>query len=543
LKEHIITSMHLTNFQKIESKKIRTTFLTTFFSNNNTPTVIDLTDKELNNLDAVTIDNNTPTVIDLTKSDKELNNLATIIVDNNSQASKLNSMVTLKAQNVLDIVQKNGELTSSIYCKYSQVSNFNKWINYSFKELDMLIKNQENHPKKYRSNNLDKLLKYYKKEILDSKYQQLVKRYPVLGGLLEVVEKYRIEDWIANCIRYMVNKTIDEKWPIFIGMAQSVTKVLDKMEHNVTTMHGIQYNETFVDFLVVLISITVISGIPPLIIAVLPSDQKETLPKIIEENNLVVKYLNCAGAKLVGLYFDGAPHDRNWLGRMYFTNSKFQNKLGIIKETESILLKKLPLDLHLFENKLLLLSGTDFYHCIKKAFLEHIFEYACKLIEDFTLLDFLMMNEKIIKNIDIEMKGSIKRPDSDDGYNIHLGLLKESLDPELLLFLTEFEIGNMLEKVSTAMHGVLKSNGFLDEKNEEVEIGLIHYNTSELAIEKLLLSHQQRLIAHQNLPDKYDFATSNPEIYNSNNDNMFNDPIKIMKEMVQYRGEMEYCNE
>ena len=36
-------------------------------------------------------------------------------------------------------------------------------------------------------------------------------------------------------------------------IAQSVTKVLDKIEHNVTTMRGIQYNETFIDFLVVLI--------------------------------------------------------------------------------------------------------------------------------------------------------------------------------------------------------------------------------------------------------------------------------------------------
>jgi len=42
---------------------------------------------------------------------------------------------------------------------------------------------------------------------------------------------------------------------------------------------------------------------------------------------------------------------------------------------------------------------------ISTAFLEHIFGYARRLIEDFTLLDFLMMNEKIIKNIDIEKKG------------------------------------------------------------------------------------------------------------------------------------------
>ncbi|CAG8693659.1 16437_t:CDS:2, partial [Dentiscutata heterogama] len=115
-------------------------------------------------------------IIDLTKSNKELNNLATVTVNNNR------------------IEQHEGELTSSIRCKYSHISNFDKWINYSFKELDKHIKNQENHSKKYRFDNLDKLLKYYKKEILDSKYWQLVKEYPILGGLLEAVEEHGIED-------------------------------------------------------------------------------------------------------------------------------------------------------------------------------------------------------------------------------------------------------------------------------------------------------------------------------------------------------------
>src|SRR5439155_25843019 len=64
---------------------------------------------------------------------------------------------------------------------------------------------------------------------------------------------------MAECTQYMVNRTMDEKRPIFIGIAQSVTKVLDKMERNVTTMRGIQYNETFVDFLVILISISTLA--------------------------------------------------------------------------------------------------------------------------------------------------------------------------------------------------------------------------------------------------------------------------------------------
>ncbi|CAG8843708.1 20737_t:CDS:2, partial [Gigaspora margarita] len=419
--------------------------------------------------------------------------------------------------------------------------------------LDTLIKNQANCSKKYCSDNLDKLLKYYKKEIHDSKYQQLVEIYPALGGLLEAVEEYEIEDWIAKCIQYMVNKTIDEKQPIFIGMAQSVTKVLDKIECNITTMHGIQYNETFVDFLIVLISIrinvsnfsklinnwrcaynysgpvicakdqtkiaemievdrcraqfvgSVIPGIPPLVITALLSDQKETLANIIEENNLVVKHLNCTNAKLVGLYFDGAPHDRNWLERNmhnsgthivpignYVMSTEHLWQLYIIYKGKSGLTTDVlnPKDKQsdelaerFYSSRILRAyawSGTIFFaatwkyiknnpsQCNSKkygiswqtkddflylgytlillisyfpqayagiplcfwlisiAFLEHIFGYAHRLIEDLTLLNFLIMNEKIMKNIDIEMK--------------------DLLDPELSLFSTEFEIGNILEK-------------------------------------------------------------------------------------------------
>ena len=355
------------------------------------------------------------------------------------------------------ILNASGELTDSIRYKYNQVPNFNKWINFSFDELNAHIKKQESRPIKYRSDNLNNLLKYYKMEVLDSKYHQLVKTYPALGTLLEEVEEHGIEGWMLDCTRYMVNKTMDEKRPIFIGMAQSVTKALDKMERNVTTMRGIQYNETFVDFLVVLISIStlavrwmtlnlagptirflqkvrnysensydllgintsnfyeliskwrcaydymeptvcakdqtkiaemievdrrrarfvgcvqmqqtsipqvmtieelqqklialkkatyitvfaisaVIPGIPPLVIAVLPSDQKETSTSVFQENNLVIKHLNRAGAKLIGLYFDGASHDRNWLGKTYCTNTEFQSELGLIEVILNFLL-------------------------------------------------------------------------------------------------------------------------------------------------------------------------------------------------------------
>lgn len=79
------------------------------------------------------------------------------------------------------------------------------------------------------------------------------------------------------------------------------------------------------------------------------------------------------------------------MGKTYCNNSEFQSELGLIevilkflyiiinsnvilslilnKESESILAKKFPLNLHLFEDKSPLLSGTDFYHCIKKVIL------------------------------------------------------------------------------------------------------------------------------------------------------------------------------
>ncbi|CAG8480595.1 7902_t:CDS:2 [Scutellospora calospora] len=224
LKEHIITSMHLENSPKTESKKMHTTFLTIFFSNNN---------------------NNTLTVIDLTKPNEELNNLVTVTVNDNQLTSSTNQVSKIKQHNSskhimqlllecaegyfksakclgncsnkwcykYSLLSKNEvfnkrnreyqellaqidcamilnikrELTDSICCKYSQ-------SNHSFKELDTLIKNQEKRSKKYCSNNLDNLFKYYKKEIINSKYQQLVKKYLALGGLLEAVEEHEIED-------------------------------------------------------------------------------------------------------------------------------------------------------------------------------------------------------------------------------------------------------------------------------------------------------------------------------------------------------------
>ncbi|RIA84534.1 hypothetical protein C1645_832096 [Glomus cerebriforme] len=53
--------------------------------------------------------------------------------------------------------------------------------------------------------------------------------------LLEAIQEHGISDWIAKCTRYMIDKTIHDQKPVFEGMAIAITKILDKMEHGITT--------------------------------------------------------------------------------------------------------------------------------------------------------------------------------------------------------------------------------------------------------------------------------------------------------------------
>ncbi len=59
---------------------------------------------------------------------------------------------------------------------------------------------------------------------------------------------------------FLINKTMEEKWPIFVGMAQAVTKVINKLQREVTSMRGIgEYHESFIDFLIMLMSISTLA--------------------------------------------------------------------------------------------------------------------------------------------------------------------------------------------------------------------------------------------------------------------------------------------
>src|SRR6185369_6883617 len=61
----------------------------------------------------------------------------------------------------------------------------------------------------------------------------------------------------------------------------------------------------------------VLPGIPPMVISIVPSDQSEKKGDVFYENNTVVQHLAASDPNFVGLFFDGATHDRAWLGQLY----------------------------------------------------------------------------------------------------------------------------------------------------------------------------------------------------------------------------------
>ncbi|RIB13070.1 hypothetical protein C2G38_2041275 [Gigaspora rosea] len=179
---------------------------------------------------------------------------------------------------------------------------------------------------------------------------------------------------------------------------------------------------------------------------------------------------------------------------------------------------------------------------ISTAFLEHIFGYARRIIEDFTVLDFLLMNEKILKTIKIEMKGNLIRPDNNDRYNIKLSKFKENLPKELSNFPSVFEIGNRMRETSNAMKSIfyslgikidqdfllliqqlihslkknISSNILLEEMSndfnlttqEEIEESdLLELDSNQLDdINEVLIKHQQQLLDRSNLSNNLDLS-------------------------------------
>ncbi|CAG8715383.1 21454_t:CDS:2 [Rhizophagus irregularis] len=61
-----------------------------------------------------------------------------------------------------------------------------------------------------------------------------------------------------------------------------------------------------------------VPGIPPIVIEVNPSGKTE-------------KRIKSCGAMAIGLYFDGAIHDRNWFGEVYSKDPAFTYELALKK--------------------------------------------------------------------------------------------------------------------------------------------------------------------------------------------------------------------
>ncbi|POG65249.1 hypothetical protein GLOIN_2v1844828 [Rhizophagus irregularis DAOM 181602=DAOM 197198] len=283
-----------------------------------------------------------------------------------------------------------------------------------------------------------------------------------------------------------------------------------------------------------------IPGIPPIVIAVNPSDQTEKAEINTHDNNLIMRELNRAGAITIGLYFDGATLDRNWLGEVYSEDPTFTSELALKKNTSIFSKMKYPIALHLMDNSLPFICGTDIYHCVKKGRNMHNSgTRVCPIgyyIMSTEHLWILKENSEIysgftdysVKNNDDEMYGDacyhffcgilfeswkshsmahidrvgfawgaciffagvqhflkanqatcdLIRTDNNDGYNIKLSTVKEKLPKNLTDFPSIFDIDNMIEKTSYAMKIILSSLGIV--VNKEIFSELIQQSLHSL---------------------------------------------------------------
>ncbi|EXX61378.1 hypothetical protein RirG_171690 [Rhizophagus irregularis DAOM 197198w] len=686
---HLNTALHISNKEKDDksvSKRVRTTFISQYVN-------IDYDCDSQQNDD------------DLQCNINSRYKVCASLAFNESFNKRNRRMKTLIVQiDCLFLLKEGQEIPQIIHNQFNHSSDA-IWLKMDFQHLYNVVSNTLKHRLgSTTSDALKNLLSYVTIELKDHSYHSLIKSYPALGQILQAVEANGLEDWIGKCAAFMIDKTMDEQRPVFFGMAQAVTKVLDKMECEVTSMRGIgKYNETgatiqflrkkrnedsqefnihginpcvfeeliaiwrtaynyngpticakdqtkvaemievcrtrqqWATYITVFALSAVLPGILPLVLAVIPSNQKETKADAFLENNTVLKELIKLGAKPIGLYFDGAAHDRSWIGKTYSKKSSVFNDLNLISD-DTFFSKKFPIEIGILsDNGRSLINGTDVFHCVKKgrnmhnggaricpignfimstehlwylkeqygsksgltnevlnpkdkqadelaerlfssnnnelnliylnlaivqhaiehnddsfygdamyhffagllfeswksrtmehlkriqfawaatiffamtrhylisnqcqrnsqkygiswqsnddfiylgtilillihqfpnhyagiplcfwlistAFLEHIFGYARRIIEDFTVLDFLMMNEKIIKTISTKMKENLIRPNNNDGYNIHLSTAKDRLPETLSDFLNIYDIDSNMIKVSKAMNSIL----------------------------------------------------------------------------------------
>ncbi|CAI2178867.1 7808_t:CDS:2 [Funneliformis geosporum] len=147
---------------------------------------------------------------------------------------KCDNLAQLDAIDCLLLLKEGQHISASIISQFG-----NSWIQFDVKKLyDTVISSLKNRPGNTRSTELQQLFKYVEKEMSDYSYYTTINKYPALGHIIEAVETNGLENWIG----------------------QSITKVIDKMQRDITTMRGIgEYHESFIDFLIVLMSISTLA--------------------------------------------------------------------------------------------------------------------------------------------------------------------------------------------------------------------------------------------------------------------------------------------
>ncbi len=76
-------------------------------------------------------------------------------------------------------------------------------------------------------------------------------------------------------------------------------------------------------YIIVYALLACISRILLIIIAIISFNQIEKVKINIHDNNLIIRELNYTDTITVGLYFDNAILNQNWLGKVYSKNPTF----------------------------------------------------------------------------------------------------------------------------------------------------------------------------------------------------------------------------
>ena len=88
----------------------------------------------------------------------------------------------------------------------------NTWTQYDIKKLyEMVIISLKNRLGNTKSTELQQLQKYIEKEMKDHSYYTMISKYLALGRIIKTVEIHGLENWIGQCMVFLIDKTMKEK--------------------------------------------------------------------------------------------------------------------------------------------------------------------------------------------------------------------------------------------------------------------------------------------------------------------------------------------